>query len=1181
LKDKIERFSKGDFEYELPFICLSEEEIRITVEAGKSYEGSFVIGNSLEREIKGIIYTSNRLMQITEPSFQGVLNTVFFTFHAAHLKAGEVIQGEISVVSDCGEKALPFYVHVEAAYVATSLGKIKDLFQFTNLARMDWSEAKKVFRMEVFEHIFLGNEERYRFIYRNLIKSITTSQALEEFLIAIHKKAMIRLGIDKTQVEYHVTDEGISDKLILTKDHWGYAEIRVSTEAPFIQLEQKFLWADRFIGNSHQVSFSIDPKRLRPGMNYGQILIKTIYQTITVDITCRYHKQQNHNSQRRLIQKLELGFMDNYLSFRLNKINLENYIEETDNLLKELPHREDSKLKSLLKIHLDIVSGKAKLSKDELDSLRREEVVLRHRSVVEYCAFLYLNAVYEKDEETIKEAAQSIRTYYENGNSDWRILWFLLNIDSGYGRSGSRKLSDIREQYEAGCHSPILYYEAVCVWNQEPILLRELNEFELQALNFGIKNWILSKELAQQYTYLASKRKTYHPIICQGLMKLYDEYEDVETLSAICCLLIKGLKRSEKYFEWYRLGVEAQLRITELYEYYMYSISYSVQEPLASPVLLYFIYNSNLSDKRKAFLYANIVRNREKNEPIYRSYLKRMELFTTKMLGTHLISNDLAELYREFLSKSSLNAELSKHMPYVIYRHEFICDNPNIVSVKVVHKELGFEENQALVMGRAQVDIFTSNAEIFMIDSFGNCYLESIDYSVTPYLKPEEYENHCLDYSNHSMLLLHLFDRYQNYRIMNDDAIALRKQVLQIEDLAKEYVTDCYQTLIEYYYENYNDELLEYYLNQIDLHSIKPAERAKYIEYMVVRKIYYRALTALEIFGFEGITVNRLVKMCSGWMLTSEAEKKQELMVELCYYVFSHGKYDEAILRYLVQYYEGATREMYKLWKAAKNFELGTHMLEEHLLTHMLFAESYIEDSYLVFNEYYKDVTNHMLVRAFLSFYAYNFLVHEHVTHSDLFPVMKRELNYEENDICLLAWLKHNSHNKKLTENELSYVELQINRFVKMSIILPFFAEYRNLVTLPEQLLDKCFITYITDPRSQVYIHYRLLKHEEPDFITERMTNVFMGLHVKEFMLFYHETVQYYITEGYADEEAVTESFHLQYDSETLEEEDGRFNQINLMLIALEMKDDNTLLDIMENYIVREYIADTCFKQIN
>ncbi len=1180
MKDKIERFSKGDFEYELPFICPSEEEIRITVEAGKSYEGSFIICNSMERQMKGIIYSSNRLMRIEQPSFFGISNTVIYSFHATYLKAGEVIQGEISIVSDCGEKSIPFSVNVEVAYINTSLGKIKDLFQFTNLARMDWSEAKKVFRMEEFERIFLGNEERYRFIYRNLIKSISTSQALEEFLIAIHKKAMIRLGIDKTRVEYLIMEEGISDKLILTKDHWGYAEIRVSTDTPFIQLEQKFLWADRFIGNTHQVSYSIDPGKLRPGVNYGQIIIKTAYQTIEVEVICRYQKQMDHPSQHRLYQKLELGLMDNYLSFRLNKINLESYIEEAEALLTELPDRESSRLKSLIKVHLALISGKQKIAQEELERFQKEEAILKRRSIVEYCAYLYLKALFEKDEEVVKEAAQTIRFYYENDNEDWRILWFLLNLDSGYGKSGGKKLTDIKEQYNNGCHSPILYYEAVCILNKEPVLLREMNDFEIQILNFGIKNWILSKELAQQYTYLANKRKTYHPVIHRGLVKLYDEYGDTDTLSAICCLLIKGLKKSEKYFEWYRLGVEAQLRITELYEYYMYSISYSMQEPLAQPVLLYFIYNSSISDRKKAFLYANIVRNKEKNEPIYRSYLKRMEIFAMKMLEAHQISNDLALLYREFLNKGMLNAALSGHMPYVMYRHEFYCDNPNMISVKVVHKELGMEENLTLTKGIAQIDIFTSNAEIFLIDNLGNYYVESVDYNVSPYLKPEDYENHCLEYSKHPMLLLHLFDRYQNYRIMSDNAIALRKQVLLIENLAKEYITDCYQTLIEYYYENYNDELLEHYLNRIDLQSIKPMERAKYIEYMVVRKLYNRAMEALEIFGFEGITVNRLVKMCSGWMLTVEAEQKHELMVALCYYVFSHGKYDEAILRYLISYYEGKTTEMFHLWKAAKSFELDTHNLEERLLTHVLFTESYIEESYRVFYEYYKDVTNHMLVRAYLSFYAYNYLVHEHVIHTGLFPVMKRELNYDENEICLLAWLKHNVHNNKLTENERSFIELQIARFVRKGIILPFFSEYRGQVSLPEKVLDKYYITYITDPGNQVYIHFRLLKGQEQNFIIERMPNVFMGIHVKEFILFYHECVQYYITEGYAEEEAITESFHAQYDPESPEEEDGRYNQINLMLMALEVKDDNALLDIMENYIQREYLTDTLFKQI-
>jgi hypothetical protein len=1179
LKNKIERFSNGDFEYELPDIYLSEEEIRITVEVGKSYEGCLTISNSMQRRMKGIIYSSYRLLQFANPSFDGVSNTVTFSFHAQHLKAGEVVQGEISVVSDCGEKTLPFTVNIEIASITTSLGKLKDLFQFANLARMDWSEAKKVFRMEEFERVFLANEDRYRFIYRNLIKSISTSQALEEFLIAVHKKSMIRLTVDKTRVEFQVTEEGISDRLILTKDHWGYAEIRVSTEAPFIQLEQKFLWADRFIGNTHQISYSIDPEKLRPGINYGQIIIKTVYQTITVDVMCRYQRLRKSASEHRLIQRLELGLINNYLDFRLNKVTLENYIEEAENLLVKMPDREDSRRKSLIGMHLALVSGKHQLVQEELDRFSKEEAVLKRRSAVEYCAYLYLKALYRKEAEQIEEAAQSIRFFYENGKDDWRILWFLLNIDSGYGRNGSKKLSDIKEQFEAGCHSPILYYEAICIMNQEPVLLRELNNFEIQVLNYGIKNWILTKELAQQYSYLANKRKTFHPVIFRGLVKLYDEFGDADTLAAICCLLIKGLKRSEKYFEWYRLGVEAQLRITELYEYYMYSISCSQHELLAQPVLLYFIYNSSISDRKKAFLYANVIRNKDKNEPIYRSYLKRMEIFASKMLAAHQISSDLAVLYREFITKNTLTAEYAVHIPYILYRHEFTCDNPNIVSVRVVHKELGLEENQTLADGRAQLDIYSGNAEIFLIDSFGNYYLDSIDYTVTPYLKPEDFEPYCLEYSNDTMLLLHLFDRYQSYRVMSEDAIALRKKVLQIENLAKEYITDCYQTLIEYYYEKYDDELLEYYLYQIDLHNVRPVERAKYIEYMVVRKLYSLALRALETFGFEGVTVNRLVKMCSGWMVTQEAEQRNELMLALCYYVFSHGKYDEAILKYLVRYYEGATADMYKLWQAAKSFELDAHNLEERLLTYILFTESYWEDSCKIFCEYYKNVTNHMLVRSYLSFCAYHFLVQNHVIHTELFPIMRRELNYEENDICLLAWVKYNTKQKQLSEHELSYIERSIAGQVKGGIILPFFTEYQNRISLPEKLLNKCFITYITNPVNQVYIHYRL--SEQQDYITERMENVYMGIHVKEFTLFYQETIHYYITEGSADKEAVAETFLLQFDPEATHDEDSRYNQINLMLMAMEIKDDSTLLELMENYIQKEYLAESCFHPIN
>lgn len=1172
MREKITNFSKGVFEYELPCFCLSEEEIRISVEAGKIYSGSLTIHNHM-RPMKGVAYSSNRLMKT---SFSEENNVILYQFDATNLQSGETIQGDICIISDCGEKVVPFYIQIETAHFITSLGKIKDLFQFANLARMDWSEAKKVFKSENFEKVFLKQDDRYGLVYRNLMKSVSTSQAMEEFLIAIRKKAMIRLEVDRTSLEYILSGESISDKLTLSKDHWGFAEIRVSTDTPFIQLEQKFVWADRFIGNSHQIAFKIDPSFIKKGNHFGHIFIKTAYQSITVSVLAKAKKEDGITKLRKQ-QKLEHSLLDLYLSFRLNRIELPAYLEETTLVLEQI---DESDVKLLMKAYLAIVSTNQRLAEELLAKLEINSETLRNKSMLEYCAYLYLKALYHKDELTIKNTTKMIRNIYENESKDWRILWFLLYIDKEYTRNKNKKLADLKEQFIAGCRSPILYYEAVCIFNEEPVLLRELEEYEIQVLNFGIKNWIVSKEVARQYTYHATKKKNFDPVIFHGLTKLYDEFAEPEILSTICSMLIKGLKRETKYFEWYRLGVQAQLRITELYEYYMYSVPEDLQDLLDQQVLLYFIYNSNLSDRKKAFLYANIVRNRAKIESIYRSYAKKMELFAEKMLSMYSISKDLAVLYKEFFSKNPLNVEVLCNLPHVIYRQELICDNPNMVVAIVVHKELGQEELQPIHKGRAFVDIFSNNVEVFLLDSYGNRYVDSVGYALKPLLIAEEYEVHCLEHSNHLMLLLHLYDRYQSYRIMSAPSVEIRKRVLLIDGLAEHYRTDCYRTLIDYYYENYNDEYLELYLNQIDLSKLRVPERTMIIEFMVVRSFYQKAMEAFQIYGFEAIAVNRLVKLCSGWLMTPEAKKSQELMLSLCYYVFSHGKYDDAILRYLVKYYRGANNEMYKLWNAARDFEIKTNLLEERLLSQMLFTESYNEESYSVFKNYYKNVTNHTLVRGFLSYCAYRYLIYDCCIDSELFPIMKRELNYEKNDLCLIAWLKYYGNISELTENDLLFIELSIEKLVKGGIVLPFFIQYRSKVHLPEGILGKYYISYIADPNKQVYIHYRLSGQEEEQYLTERMKNTFMGIYTKEIMLFYHETIEYYITEEAQGETNRTENCTIRYECDTSEEEKSKYNQMNLMLKAQEVQDEDALFYRMENYIKEEYSFSECFKPI-
>lgn len=1181
MKEKIERFSKGDFDYQLPFIYLSEGSIDITVEAGKTYEGSFSISNSASQTMRGILCSSHRLLTFKEAKFVGSVNNIQYQFDGSNLKAGETITGIISIITDCGEQALDFNVLIEAPYFMSALGKIKDLFQFANLARMDWSEAKKIFRSEDFEGVFLQTEEKYQTIYRNLCKSISTSQALEEFLIAIHKKSKVELNIDKVKLEYQLFQDSLMDKLTLTKNQWGYVEIKVSTDAEFIQFEQKFIWGDFFLGNSYPVSFVIDPKKMRYGNNYGRIWIKTIHETITVDIKCtRRRELEEDEGLVRLSYKSFYKLGRNYLNYKLNNINHEKYIGDSRRIIASMVEDPEDFTKGLLLTYIEIISGNIKKAELLLGEFTQKEVLLKRSSILLYCGYLYLRALFYKDETIKDEASETIRGFYEKGYPDWRLLWFLLNLDKHYEGNRGLKLSQIREQFEAGCYSPVLYYEAALIYNEEPYLLNEINSFETQVLKFSIKNSLLTLDVAMQYTYLVNRKKHYNDMLYKGLVMLYKQFPHREILSAICSALIKGIKRSREYHPWYRLGVEAQLPITELYEYFMYSNDETDMELLPQPVLLYFIYNSNLNEHKKAYLYANIIENKDKIESIYRSYFKKMEVFAVKQLEAHNISHNLSVLYHEFFSGENIDYNLAYSLPYVMYRYEISCDNPNITSVVVIHDEWEGEESDQFVDGKALVDIYTDHAKIFLVDSIGNRYLKSMDYSKVALMKPEDFETTCIEHSDHLKLLLHLFNKYQNYRIINEKSMGIRKRILSIDGLPEAYYYDCLEDLAQYYYENYDDEKLEYYLSLIDIHKARPEKRIKLLEYMVKRGIYSKVRDAIQTFGYEDISINLLVKYCSGW-LDNNGDNKQEFMVDLCNYLFSKHKYDDAILKYLVRYYHGSTKEMFEIWKAARKFEVNTRKMEKRLLVQMLFTEGYVQGSFLIFNEYYKNITSRLIVRAFLSFYAYKYVIHGWVINQELFPIMRRELNYEKNDLCLIAWLKFNSNNKDLSESDRSFIEYQIHRLVKKGIILPFFTDYREKVKLPDLIMDKCFVEYKTDPRKQVFVHYRLLSNtSSEEFITEKMPNVLMGVHLKEFVLFYNEILQYYITEEYGDDVLVTESFQLHHDTSPTDGE-SRHNQINLMLMSKEMNDDTTLLDLMEQYVRTDYFIEQCFQPID
>lgn len=1205
MKEKIKQLAEGIFEYESPFLVLSEKELIITVDAGGCYTGSLTVENSLGTMVQGQCYSTGTFLALKNKEFEGIRSEITFTVQGRNLAPGDMIRGELHIVSNSGEGKIPYYISAEPPYLNSSLGKIKDFFHFTNLAKTDWAEAVKLFKSEEFRDFLKFRDKKYLTLYDGLRKSRSYSQALEEFQVTVRKKTPVNIIVDKNIIEYEVSTESFMDKVTLMKDNWGYEEIRVTWDGDFINPEHKIIWSDYFVGNIYPLEFVILPEKMRRGKNYGRLILTSVHETIVVEIVAVKKSEEKENIRKKpQIREKVTACVRNYLDFRKNLLSPEEYTEKTEVELHGLKvgDRQNLMWYKLLEIHLIQVKDKDSEERQEelkeaLNTIKAEILEGKETSLAIVCAFWYLTALIYKNSEASEAALKEIQAAYRMNSSDYRILWFLLYTDKKYESNKNQALDMIKNQYYNGCRSPYMYLEAFMILREHPVYLTELGDFETQLILFGVKEEYISEELAGQFAYLAGKKRDFTRGVYLCLSLLYNHFSELDNkadtsvltgiLSAICSLLIKGHKRGRKYFVWYQLGVQEQLRITELYEYYLYSLEeeqYTLlqsklpQNKLPQQVLLYFIYNSSLSDKKKAFLYAYVIKNKEELGPIYKSYCKKVENFAGRMLKEHAIDRNYAVIYEELITLNGLTEEISRELPYVMFKQELCCSNNAVKGVITIHGQTGEEVYTPLVSNIAYIDLYMENYEILLVDSQDNRYSNTIEYTLYPFFNKDSYLKDCLLYnSRNTMVLLYYADKIDTYQKFDQASVVIRRKLLDVPSLNESYRGKLLMELVSYYYDNFQGELLEEYLMQIDLTKLNKNDRLKVTELLIIRNYNEEAEKALYEFGFEGIQINRLLKVAIN--LLGKYTDKNEFLLKLCYFIYKAGKYNEEILLYLAEYYEGTTGELYSLWEAALSFEINTCVLEERLLTQMLVTREYLLNSPEVFLKYYQRGSNRKLIRAFLSYHGYKYLMNGRILKAELFNVMKRELIYEENDVCMLALLKKLSEEEFFDESEKEFVDYNLQSFLRRGIILPFFKNFKGVIPLNPKITEKYLVEYIADPSSKVIIHYRL-ENKEEEFTAEEMKDMFLGIRVKDFTVFQDENLQYYISEGDSLHTNITESGSIKAEQEMQLEEDTPLDQINFILTAFEMNDNTSVLDSMWNYGKNRHLIMDLFKPI-
>ena len=410
------------------------------------------------------------------------------------------MDGYFYIISNCGEYELPYRIEIEDDRVESSLGTIKNMFHFANLAKASWEEAVKAFYSPQFKKIFsAGADRQYYNAYKGLSAVPGNEQNMEEFLLETNKKQRVEFVPEKMEV---LIDDpvGVSEHSIsIGRSGWGYTFLGLEAEGDFLRLDKEKVMEYDFLGNQFRLVFYVDGSRLHGGRNYGSIHLTNSYLDITIPVTvvCSVHRQRLH-AARKEKKKLLTELMECYCSFRGKKISSRVWMGETEKLVERLAALDTKDIQTgLFRAQLLITQGRFNEVKWQMERLKTAIDEGEYKPEV-WCYYLYLTTLYNEDEDYVEGVSERVGQIYNANRDNWRIAWLMLYLREEYVNSPARRWELLEEQFMKGCSSPILYMEAWHLLEINPTLLMGIGRFETQVLNFAARRKLISQDLFAQ-----------------------------------------------------------------------------------------------------------------------------------------------------------------------------------------------------------------------------------------------------------------------------------------------------------------------------------------------------------------------------------------------------------------------------------------------------------------------------------------------------------------------------------------------------------------------------------------------------------------------------------------------------------------------------------------------------------
>lgn len=1181
MRARIGQIAAGRFNGTKPILAFSEETIDLSVIEGRSEAGSFVIESTNQIKICGIVYSTNPRMECLNPHFEGEKVRIRYQFNSKGLTEGDACEGKFVIVCNQIEYSLSFCARITRLYAEASTGAVKSLDDFTRLAASNWDEAYHLFYNRNFLNTIPYDNVYERLTYEGFACARPSGQNMEEFLIGVNKKQPVSISVDKSEEIFMASKEPQSGCFTITKDNWGYTEIRLRTDCEFIKLSKPVLTLDDFIGKTYLYEYIIDASAMHAGRNFGRIYIDGVYQSFTIDITAGVRDDDGSISDIAVtkdIKECMVGIMELYTSFRLKRIVTGVWANETISILNHLHAlMPDEHMYELMKAQAFIINRQRQEAKWILDDFKHSNP---DKKAPIWGYYLYLMTLLEREPSYVDNMTHEVELiFYENPDSVL-LFWVLLFLRDQYFDDSAGKLKDIKYWVLRGCSSPYLYIEAYYLISQDPYLIKELSVFELRILSWAVKEKALTKELAGAIFEAVDLAGGFDNRVYELLTAAYEICPEAEYVGIICSYLIKGHKNDTCFHKWFELGIENKLRLTGLYESYLLTMNDRQISPVPKVIQMYFSFDNKLPYRKLAVLYNNIIAAKETEPEVYHKYRKAMGRFAMDQVQLRHIDDNLAVLYEDMLELGFINEELSAAFSDIIYTHKLIVFDKRIVRAIIYQNEMKEPQIVPVTDQCAYFELFSNDYVILFEDSRGYRYVKSISYRLQRLMDAEKYLDRCISLSpDRPQYIVSHFKHVRDYSDFTKDDLKLFKPVFYSESFSDSYKAVMGYRILKYCQLHDYEDYVRPFLQSINFDTLQKDARKYLIDMLVSNRLYEKAYDMAMEYGIDMLAAASKVVLCENALKVQHVD--DDFMVQLAISAFKTGKYSDLVLKYLCENYTGPTDELINLWHAADKFSISSMKLDERILEQGVYTQIEPEKISDIFMEYYKRAGNEKLILAYISLVAHGYLHSGGCKADFIFDIIEKRFigNRTLNDACQLALLKHFAEKTDITQAELEIEDTLLKYYIYNNMYFDFFARLDYRLLEKYFLYDKAFLQYESTPGTHVVLHYSRDEDGE-EFNSEDMVEMYDGIYVKTFVIFFGELIRYYITEEHDNSIEVKESNRLTCNNIPGDNDHSRYNLINEMIISDTLSDETTLKSNIDEYKRLDAATKQLFKLI-